>query len=588
MSDDTPGFCSAVPCILISTSDSPIDHRKLQACLLSLDRQGFERSRAMALSCSRLEVRFWPSEQERLLHLTTSEGEIVCIGPVWTGDGSTESKLFEAADALARKDTERAGKALRQLHGSFVIVFFLNRGHWIYTDPIGGMQLFLDRDQGLIGSSFLSLLEQQAHPRFERAGVLQYLLAEAPHGGRSIIQGIEVIPPGCLINQDASDQLDIWKSFWSPSDSKPASIQDTLEQLENILVSDFKAMRDAGLGRASIALSGGFDSRLVLGLAQRAGIQPDVFVYGPANSPDVRIASLICQAEGLSIAHVDKAVLNRQIPVPQSTDQSIDFFDGYSADGCLDPGADRLTRLQQTAEGRVALNGGGGEILRNFFHLGNGAFTAAQIVDAFYCQFPSSILRNKTDLALYRETMAQGIRSTLKTGTEKLERRQVELIYPLFRCRWWMSRNSSIANRTGLFLTPLLNPQVILMAANIDLHWKRAGRLEAALIKKVSPSLARHESAYGFRFDQGPGMISAIKERFHELRPTAARPLISASGYLIRNRSTKGSKPKCEDNSLKKTIRGSLFLDTAPLSAGIERRLATLQTLADRFTIAFE
>mgnify|MGYP006951082563 CR=1 FL=1 len=67
--------------------------------------------------------------------------------------------------------------------------------------------------------------------------------------------------------------------------------------------------------------------------------------------------------------------------------RSVLFFDALPRDGIYDLGADRRTRLQQAADGSIALDGGGGEIFRNFFHLPDHAFTARDIVRTFYRRF---------------------------------------------------------------------------------------------------------------------------------------------------------------------------------------------------------
>lgn len=572
-----------MPCIFLQPLQPACSPDHGNAAVASLSNQGFGVVKALASRTHQIHVGIAQSENQTHTHASWADWNALAFGPIWSIDGSLHLTLTRVAQAVAEGRLENAASELRELRGSFVLVLINPEQLWLYTDPIGAMQLFKDRDTGVIGSSFLSVLEQRKARRLDSAGVIQYLLAEAPHGGRTLIEGIELLPPGCLMGLHRAEQHDCWSSFWSSPATPIRSFSEAIEALEEPLIADFKTMCNHGFDRASIALSGGFDSRLVLALARQSGIAHRVFVYGDSNSIDVRIAQAIGQAEGLHIEHVDKRLLDANLTTTTPLETNLNFFDGFCADGFLGRGSDRLTRLQQGADGRVILNGGGGEILRNFFHLGPGNFHPAQIVDAFYSQYPGSLLRSKQDHEIYRESMTQALAQTHSSGDRPLNRVEVELLYPLFRCRWWMSRNSSIANRTSLFLTPLLSPRVIRLAATLDLDWKRAGRLEAALIARLDPALAGYPSAYGFNFLAGPGTSANLRERLHESRPVWVRPAIATLGYRLRQR--KGTVSP--ELPIPKTsgIQSRWLAPRAILSDGLKRRLLSLQALVDRFSL---
>src|SRR5439155_21540411 len=58
--------------------------------------------------------------------------------------------------------------------------------------------------------------------------------------------------------------------------------------------------------RVTCALSGGYDSRLILALLRRHGINPRVYVYGPPGDKDVKLARAIAEGEGFALEIVDK------------------------------------------------------------------------------------------------------------------------------------------------------------------------------------------------------------------------------------------------------------------------------------------
>jgi asparagine synthase (glutamine-hydrolysing) len=214
------------------------------------------------------------------------------------------------------------------------------------------------------------------------------------------------------------------------------------------------------------------------------------------------------------------------------------FFDGLPNDGIDDAGADRRTRLEQSAGGFIVLNGGGGEIFRNFFHLPDRGFTTLDIVRAFYRGFDPGVFRRRSDLGGYELGLAVSIARALAVpcGAEPtLSRRQVELAYPFFRCHHWMGLNNSVSTRQGSFSTPLIDLGMVRMAAKLPLRWKNAGLLESRLIAALHPRAASYRSSYGFRFSDGPDARARRAEWLAGIRPIFARPLISAARRRLQN-----------------------------------------------------
>jgi asparagine synthase (glutamine-hydrolysing) len=118
---------------------------------------------------------------------------------------------------------------------------------------------------------------------------------------------------------------------------------------------------------------------------------------------------------------------------------------------------------------------------------------------------------------------------------ERLSRQQVELLYPLFRCHYWMGVNNSVAVRHGYFATPLVDLASVRLALRVPLRWKNAGTLQSRLIAALHPAIAAQNSAYGFRFDVGPGWKARLGDWAACARPVRLRPLINATRRRLRN-----------------------------------------------------
>ena len=75
------------------------------------------------------------------------------------------------------------------------------------------------------------------------------------------------------------------------------------------------------------------------------------------------------------------------------------------------------------------------------------------------------------DLRRHRAVLGEKLRKEVGADRELLSRQQVEISYPLFRCRYWMAGNSSINARLGHFMTPLVELPAIRAALQVPLRF---------------------------------------------------------------------------------------------------------------------
>jgi asparagine synthase (glutamine-hydrolysing) len=98
-----------------------------------------------------------------------------------------------------------------------------------------------------------------------------------------------------------------------------------------------------------------------------------------------------------------------------------------------------------------------------------------------------------------------------------------------------MGVNNSVAVRQGYYATPLIDLQSVRMALRVPLRWKNAGAFQSRLVTALHPGIAAQPSAYGFRFDVGPGWKARLEEWATCVRPVRLRPLINATHSTLRN-----------------------------------------------------
>lgn len=504
----------------------------------SLERQGF--SRAKRIESNDVVVAGWGHPGQGNVEdciVQTAWGTACCVGPLWFRGHFGRRALTALLDEV--RATGRLDE--NELRGNFALFISTGEHTWLLNDALGFVRIYVSADGCFFSTSWLAACAYLQRVEVDAASAVEYVLLGAAHSRHSVARGVDLVPLG-----QAHDlkRRSTWQRFpdgfvdsrlpaFATADEAVEAIAEHLRIVATEVASAFP-------GRVNTALSGGFDSRLIVAGLLAAGVEPRLFVYGDDDFADVAIARKVAGATNLALEVTDKQVMNCSLPVPdiESLEQSALFFDGLPNDGIHDPGADRRTRLRQTGDGCIALNGGGGEIFRNFFHLPNHAFPAHDIVKAFYRGFSRDTFREPGGLESYEARLAASMMDVLGVsalGGERLSRAQVELLYPLFRCHYWMGVNNSVAVRHGYYATPLVDLKTVRMALRLPLRWKNAGSFQSRLIAALHPGIAAQPSAYGFGFDAGPDWKARLAEWATRARPVALRPVINATRRRLQN-----------------------------------------------------
>lgn len=408
-------------------------------------------------------------------------------------------------------------------------------------------------------TSWLALVEAQGRVQADPLAIQQYVLLGAVHGPGTPAQEVRSLQADHCVDLVHGRQHDIGLhqrlSAWRTGIDRA----EALAQIGRWFAESATHLRNDYGSAVGSALSAGFDSRLVLASLLAQHVKPWLVVYGKQGSADVRIAQTICQAEGLSLTWTDKSQLAAQQPELDEAglEASLRFFDAIPVDGIFDRGDDRLTRLQHNADGAIFLNGGGGEILRNFFRLRTSSYSAAQLIDAFYAGYDAEVFPDSGDHQAYRQSLEQSLKQAV-FADGLLSRRQVEWAYALFRCRYWMGRNNAVSNRYGLFHTPLLDSELLGLSSVLPMAWKDQGLFEMALIAAQSQRLASYPSDYGHNFLGPIPLRSRVAELMHQGRPTWLRPGIARLG---RRLSKAGDRVRARLAALQALLPGPLAIE---------------------------
>lgn len=549
--------------------------------------QGLGAPRSVACGAARIAVfPGYGSDNDATSFVETDGGFIACAGTLfYRGLGGAK-----ALRALWLDFVSPGAWTADDPWGNYALAIAKDGRLWLTGDRLGMVKLYTRPGEGLVSTSWLACVAAGRRSTLDRLGAIDYVLSGANHGLRTPIREVKILDPAMAMDAARRTDEDANTPLSTPTEwfahAQPARLEDAIDEAVSLVKSRAVAICTAFDGKVRCALSGGFDSRLLFSAMRAAGVTPELHVYGRADDDDVRVASAVARTLRVALHHVDKRALSKTMP-PLDADSLLErsrFFDGIPTDGIFDRGEDRDTRLRQSAAGAIALNGGGGEVMRNFFYLADRPYTVSQVVQTFYGNHDPAVARRPAELGEYRESLAESIGSQLGHGG-MLTRNEVEGIYPLFRARFWTSRNNSLAARCGHFLTPLLDPALVRLALSLPLAWKDYGRFEGRLIAALDPILGALPLSYGFAPVDAPSRTYAAKMWLQNRRP----PWLRARTVQFKRLAGRLPPPQASDDARKlvgHALRIDELLDLSRLadSAQLERALS-LEFLLENWKI---
>ena len=514
--------------LLLRRNGFPRESPRAARALKSLDLQGFSRS-------VELETRFWTVVTYRKLCGAESPIFRQDSDNFLTYTGTLIHRRLSGTAVLESIFTEFDGTNFPwgEVFGAFCLILCRRGRLFVIPDRLGVYPVYGDADEAIVSSSFVALLESIDRPRTRTQSIYEYVIQGATYDDRTVIDQIHRLPRRSIFEFDdkiyRKEQQDV---LWQGQ--KWTNVNDHLALTANALRAQFAAIAKTFGNNIETALSGGYDSRLLLALLRDRHISPRLHVYGGGLDPDVVVARKIAAGIRLPLSHIDKSDHKPPPPAeyPSVVLANMRALDGCPPEGIFDNGADLLTRSQRARGGAVALNGGGGEIFRNFYYLSDRPFTIEQLLWAFFSQFDRGIFTKAFSEERYLYNLSLAIAHVLRMPDDasllqktRLSRQHIEYLYPCFRCIYWMGRNNAINNRFGYEATPFIQEGPVQIALQIPLRFKKHGSFEADLIELIDPTLAGFESAYGQTFSESPSIKRVIKDNLTVYRPIIARRL---------------------------------------------------------------
>lgn len=435
------------------------------------------------------------------------------------------------AALIAAISAWRAGRLdLEQATGQYALLIGHSQHFELRTDALPSQHVYTDKRETVFSTLLLPALQLQPTLTPHAPGIYEYVWLHANHGQETPFAEIKALAPGehVAFRNGTAKRVHDAAPDWLTPPMAAAREDDIVSHYADRLMASITPAVEAFGNHIKTALSGGYDSRLLAAGLRSAGCDADYYVYGAPSSPDRRVAEALAETAGLQLQSIQKPT-DMQLSDGEYAahiDRKALVFDGLYVEGLFDNGVDLDDRFDRLRNASVLLLGSGGESLRNFFYLPDRRYTPAQLIDTFWSTYQPSACTDAFDADAFRARLARQLAGDLGVEPDRpMPRSRAELAYPLFRVRYWTTREISVNQRYGWCLYPYLEQRLIRGTATIPLRSKNHGRLEGKLIARLAPELARVPSDYGFRFDEPIPARYKLKMLGTYLRPPWLRGL---------------------------------------------------------------
>jgi asparagine synthase (glutamine-hydrolysing) len=421
-----------------------------------------------------------------------------------------------ATEALLRSFMQEGVHCLKEAIGNYVLLVDDGDGLAIAGDPAGLHHYYESPDGRVISNSFLAVATTQEQHAFRTQEVLEYILLGAMFGENTLLEGVKRVD--CVqwlrvrsgrVHHAARD------TGWTSGDVAQAPVDARAKVTEALEIADryYGQIASAFPGRVTAALSGGYDSRLNLALLLRHGIVPSLFVYGAPGDTDVQIAKQICQGEGLSLSHQDRGNRPSMEPEQYWENQEAVFhgLDGLTQYGFACEPHEVSHRWARVDGGLVAVNGGGGEIWRDFWKLPDRPMWAREFAFSYFLGRFSGLRASAISERSFLEALAAKIEDIVGAENRSLTSSEVQSLYPRLRLQYWQGKNNSVDNHIGFAVTPFAETCFTQPSIHIPMSAKRDGWFERQMLLQISPSLASYRSSHGYDLKTGPNAFERGK-----------------------------------------------------------------------------
>ena len=470
---------------------------------------------------------------------------LFCVGtPIYRGQS------YRATLTSLLHDFEAGALDFDELSGAFCLLFWRQGAVHLLLDRANVYHVFRNRAHTVLSSSFLALVAASPQAlRGNRTALLERLLVGYNAGSETLAEDL------FLLTGDGEPPKGAGYRLLFYPESEPASADAPFRDFNDCVARQEAALRDCyrrlePLARqygADLGLSGGYDSRLNLLLAQAAGVEVTAHTHdSPVHRREKEVAQRLAHTRGVALKPCALSAPEQmgESQLAANLEDAFYFFDGRSnrTMPTFNDVHTRRYRVQTLGACRLGLNGLGGELFRNH------DLTYYNRIDftewlKYHALGPLTLWavedpRTLREFVAHLETKYRALLGLISFGP--VDRHTIRRCFAEIWQPYAAGVKAAAENQLAFFLMPFTEHRVRQAALPATRFLGKNARLQAALLERLDPQSARLPSSYGFPLHREPwpyrlrtGMRGYLPDRLKTGAALLKLRWLNGNGYRV-------------------------------------------------------
>lgn len=399
-----------------------------------------------------------------------------------------------------------------KLKGNFLILIVEKNKLKILCDKTHQHQIFYNKSNGVLSTSFLKLVQNTPNLlKLNNYGFYEKLALGFHLEEDTLFEDIIRISP------ENSHKVETFSVEYISDHELPKldSIKlhskgrkNSLKLQEAVLNDYFSLINQTFKGKTGdLGISGGFDCRLLLALAQK-NLTKSLHLHTHATTgvheEQSKYADMIAESYGATLTKVTTTSPSKLDNESFTTmlDNNIEFFDARSARhlGAYSQTYTKKYKAKSMAYADYSLNGLGGEIYRDSYFTGSKKMDWDEWAERYLFLIGAKTIVPATEIAKISAKAKTILEQRLNWNKEYYDIMFTHAYYGLIKMPLCNGSVASAYNKVSPLLLPFIEYSNVIEALKATPYLGVAGQYQAQLITRISPSLAQLPTNYGGTF----------------------------------------------------------------------------------------
>lgn len=399
-----------------------------------------------------------------------------------------------------------------KLKGNFLILIVENNKLKVLCDKTHQHQLFYNKSNGVLSTSFLKLVQNSPNLlKLNNYGFYEKLALGFHLAEDTLFEDIIRISPEnshkvetFSIEYLSDHELPKLDNIKLHSKGRKKSLK-----LQEAVLNDYFSLINQTFGgkTGDLGISGGFDCRLVLALAQKNftnSLHLHTHATTGVHEGQSKYADMIAESYGATLTKVtttSPSKLNNE-SFTKMLDDNLDFFDARSARhlGAYSQTYTQSYKAKSMAYADYSLNGLGGEVYRDSYFTGSEKMSWDEWAERYLFLTGTKSIVSSIELEKVSAKARMILEKRLHWNKEYYDIMFTHAYYGLIKMPLCNGSVVSAYNKVSPFILPFVEYSIVIEALKATPYLGIGGQYQAELITRISSSLAKLPTHYGGTF----------------------------------------------------------------------------------------